>query len=514
MPQRSAFRQDFLASVVVFLVALPLCMGVAIASGVPPAAGLITGIIGGVIVGAISGAPLQVSGPAAGLVVIVFKLVQDHGLAMLGPVLLLAGLIQLLAGALRMGQWFRAITPDVIYGMLAGIGLLIVAGQFHVMLDDKPRASGIENLLSIPEAIYKGIFPIDGSPHEIAALIGLTSILLLVFWTKFRPDGLKFIPGALVAVVVASIIAATRSLDMKYVDVPSSLLAAIQFPTMEALRKLATPEMILEAFGLAFVASAETLLSATAVDKMHDGPRAQYDRELMAQGAGNMLCGLLGGLPMTGVIVRSSANVQAGAKTRHSTMMHGLWLLILVAAFPALLRTIPTACLAAILVYTGWKLMNPGNVRKLAAYGKIPVAIYFATVIGIVATDLLKGVILGVVLSVIRLIYKITHLKITVEMKDSRVDMWLDGSATFLRLPALADALDSVPRGKELHVHMEKLNYIDHACLELFGEWEEKNKEYGSRLMVEWEELVSRYQRPAILMPSPPKSPEPALSTR
>lgn len=512
MPQKSVLRLDFLASVVVFLVALPLCMGVAIASGVPPAAGLITGIIGGLIVGAIAGAPLQVSGPAAGLVVIVYNLVQDHGIEMLGPVLLLAGLIQMLAGALKLGQWFRAITPDVIYGMLAGIGVLIFAGQFHVMLDDKPRASGIENLLSIPEAIYKGIFPIDGSPHEIAALIGISSIVVLVLWTKFRPDAMKFIPGALIAVVVASAIAGLRALDMKYVDVPASLLSAIRIPTMESLQKLMTMEMIFEAIGLAFVASAETLLSAVAVDKMHDGPRALYDRELMAQGFGNVLCGLLGGLPMTGVIVRSSANVQAGAKSRYSTMMHGLWLLILVSAFPALLRTIPTACLAAILVYTGWKLMNPENIRKLATYGKIPVAIYFATVIGIVTTDLLKGVILGLVLSIMRLIYKITRLKITVEQTESRVDMWLDGSATFLRLPALADALDSVPRGVQLHVHMEKLNYIDHACLELFGEWEEKNKLYGSRLMVEWEELVSRYQRPSTLHSA--KSPEPALSAR
>lgn len=512
MPQKN-FRQDFLASIVVFLVALPLCMGIAIASGVPPAAGLLTGIIGGVIVGSISGAPLQVSGPAAGLVVIVFKLVQDHGLAMLGPVVLLAGAFQIVAGALRLGQWFRAITPDVIYGMLAGIGVLIFAGQFHVMLDDKPRASGLENLLSIPEAIYKGIFPIDGSPHEIAALIGLSSILILVLWAKFRPAAMKFVPGALVAVVTASGVAAIQGLEMKYVDVPGSLLAAIQIPTLEVLWKLATPEMILEAIGLAFVASAETQLSAVAVDKMHDGPRANYDRELVAQGFGNMLCGLVGGLPMTGVIVRSSANVQAGAKTRTSTMLHGLWLLILVSVFPGLLRTIPTACLAAILVFTGWKLMNAEHVRKLAAYGRVPLAIYAATVIGIVTTDLLKGVLLGLALSIIRLIYEMTHLRITVERpNEGRVDLRLEGSATFVRLPALADALDSVPRGVELHVHLEKLNYIDHACLELFGEWEEKNKVHGSRLVVEWEELVGRYRRP-----NPDGSlpdPEPAVSAR
>src|SRR5262249_8815775 len=161
--------------------------------------------------------------------------------------------------------------------------VLIFAGQFHVMLDDKPRASGIENLLSIPSAIYGGIFPIDGSPHEIAAAIGLTSIVILVGWTKFQPAALKFIPGALLAVVTATIIAQWNHIPMKYVSVPANLLEAVHLPTMATLRQLMTPELILEAFGVAFVASAETLLSAVAVDKMHNGPRANYDRELMAQ---------------------------------------------------------------------------------------------------------------------------------------------------------------------------------------------------------------------------------------
>jgi MFS superfamily sulfate permease-like transporter len=170
--------RDFLASVVVFLVALPLCMGVAIASGVPPAAGLITGIIGGILVGFLGGAPLQVSGPAAGLTVIVWQLVQQHGLAVLGIIVLFAGVLQLAAGLFKLGQWFRAISPAVIHGMLAGIGVLIFASQFHIMVDDKPRGSGIANLLSIPESVYKGIFPMDGATHHIAALTGVVTILV------------------------------------------------------------------------------------------------------------------------------------------------------------------------------------------------------------------------------------------------------------------------------------------------------------------------------------------------
>src|SRR6478752_1461387 len=176
----SKHTNDILASVVVFLVALPLCMGISIASGVPPALGLITGVIGGLVVGFLSGAPLQVSGPAAGLAVLVWELVRDHGIAALGPVLIVAGIVQMIAGQLRVGQWFRAMSPAVIHGMLAGIGVLIFASQFHVMLDDRPKQSGVANLLSIPQAIVGGVFPIDGSKHELAAVVGVLTIVTLL----------------------------------------------------------------------------------------------------------------------------------------------------------------------------------------------------------------------------------------------------------------------------------------------------------------------------------------------
>src|SRR5512134_2771000 len=186
MGDRSTFTQDFLASTVVFLVALPLCMGIAIASGVPPAAGLITGMVGGIVVGFLAGAPLQVSGPAAGLTVLVWQMVNDHGIAALGAIVLVAGLAQLLAGAARLGQWFRAISPAVIHGMLAGIGVLIFASQFHVMVDDRPRGSGIANLLSIPEALMKAFAPSEGATHQVAAAIGLLTIVSLVLWTGLK----------------------------------------------------------------------------------------------------------------------------------------------------------------------------------------------------------------------------------------------------------------------------------------------------------------------------------------
>lgn len=493
MNQRD-FLREFLASIVVFLVALPLCMGVAIASGVPPAMGIITGVIGGILVGAIAGSPLQVSGPAAGLAVIVYELVNEHGLAMLGVILVGAGIIQMAAGLLKLGQVFRAITPAVVFGMLAGIGVLIFASQFHVMVDDKPRASGLQNLLSIPEAIYKGVFPMDTSYHHLAAFIGLLTIVVLVLWTHYKPAGLKLVPAPLVAVVVATVVDLWLGLPINNIEVPSNLLTALRIPGLESLAKLGDWRILLEAAAVAFVASAETLLSAGAVDRMHPGPRTNYDRELFAQGVGNTLCGFLGGLPMTGVIVRSSANVQAGARTRYSTMLHGLWLVLTVALLPAVLRYIPTACLAAILVHTGYKLVNIENARRLWSYGRVPFAIYLATVITIVVKDLLTGVILGVVLSLLKILYAFSRLEVRAipDPEARRVDLHLRGAATFLRLPLLSGALDKIPDGYELRVHLDRLTYIDHACLELLSNWQSQHAPAGKTLDVDWQELAAR----------------------
>ena len=188
----TTFGKDFLSSLVVFLVALPLCLGVVVASGMPPEAGLITGIVGGLVVGLLSGSPLQVSGPAAALVVLVFELHQQHGMAALGVMLMMAGLLQIGAGLLRTGQWFRAISPAVVYSMLAGIGVLIMAGRFHVAVDGSPKGSEIKNLMPIPAAIFHDLFPVNGSPQEMAALIALLTVVVMLGWNKYRPEGLRF----------------------------------------------------------------------------------------------------------------------------------------------------------------------------------------------------------------------------------------------------------------------------------------------------------------------------------
>ncbi|RYE80236.1 MAG: SulP family inorganic anion transporter, partial [Oxalobacteraceae bacterium] len=371
--RQGLFGRDLLSSVVVFLVALPLCMGIAIASGMPPATGLITGIIGGLVVGFLAGSPLQVSGPAAGLAVLVFELVREHGIAALGPVILLAGAIQLIAGLCRAGVWFRMTSPAVVAGMLSGIGILIVASQAHVLMDAAPKARGLENFAALPAVVWQAVTEGTG---RTALFVGLATIGIILAWDKLRPQRLRFLPGALIAVVVVTATVQLQGLNVNKVDVPTNLFSAISIPSVSDIFGVFNATLLVSAVTFAFIASAETLLSAAAVDRMHQGARTQYDRELAAQGVGNMLCGFLGALPMTGVIVRSAANVQAGAATRMSTVLHGGWLLVFAMLLPWLLRMTPVACLAGILVYTGVKMIKIGQVKELATYGRGTAAIY------------------------------------------------------------------------------------------------------------------------------------------
>jgi MFS superfamily sulfate permease-like transporter len=499
---RETIGKDALASVVVFLVALPLCMGVAIASGVSPLAGLVTGIVGGLVVGVIAGSPLQVSGPAAGLTVLIWQLVQQHGIATLGVIVLLAGLLQLAAGLLKLGQWFRAVSPAVIHGMLAGIGVLIFASQFHVMLDRKPIGSGVANFSGIPGALMEALS--SGGSSAQAFYVGLLTVALIVLWSAFAPRQLRMLPGPLVAVVVAVIVSAALGLKIKYIpdllanpeDI-NDFWAVIQLPTLESLRRVLDRDVLVAAVSVAFIASAETLLSASAVDQLHQGPRTRYDKELVAQGVGNTLCGLLGALPMTGVIVRSTANVEAGARTRASTILHGAWLLLFAAVLPFTLKVIPVASLAAVLVFTGYKLAYPKAVPGLLKFGRSEVAIYFVTIVTIVATDLLQGVLVGLGLSILKLLYAFSHLELRWEddVPNDRVQLHLWGAATLIRLPKLAAALEKIRPGAEVHVHFEHLDYIDHACLDLLSNWERQHEVTGGTLVIEWEELSSKYHQ-------------------
>ncbi|MGV8919602.1 MAG: SulP family inorganic anion transporter [Pseudomonas sp.] len=490
---KSVLPRELLASVVVFLVALPLCMGIAIASGMPPAKGLITGIIGGLVVGWLAGSPLQVSGPAAGLAVLVFELVREHGMAMLGPILLLAGLLQLLAGRFKLGCWFRVTAPAVVYGMLAGIGVLIVLSQMHVMFDRGPQPSGLDNLIGFPATLIQAVGP--GSGWQ-AGMLGLGTILVMWLWEKWRPQTLRFVPGALLGVGLATVLSLALALDIKRVVVPADLSQAIDWLRPADLLSLADPGILIAAFAVAFIASAETLLSAAAVDRMHNGQRSNFDRELSAQGVGNMLCGLLGALPMTGVIVRSSANVQAGARTRLSAVFHGLWLLAFVLLLSSVLQRIPVASLAGVLVYTGLKLVDLKAFRGLGRYGRMPMITYAATAVAIIFTDLLTGVLVGFGLTVVKLAWKASRLKISLVDLEARGEMELRlvGAATFLKVPELTQVLGFIPAGSTVHVPLNNLSYIDHSCLELLEEWGRANAATGSRLIIESRGLKRRLE--------------------
>jgi MFS superfamily sulfate permease-like transporter len=478
----------------VFLIAVPLGLGISIASGAPPELGLITGIVGGVLVGTLAGSPLQVSGPAAGLAVIVFELIRDVGLSALGPILMIAGLIQFAAGVLKLGQWFRAISPAVVHGMLAGIGVLIVASQIHVILDAKPQASGLANILAAPAA-YFGLFSLDGSKAGAAFIVGMATIVALVVWEMVRPERLSLLPGALVGVVAGTAVAAILTLPVTYVTIPSDILSSIRMPGAADLARLTEPKILVLAFAIAFIASAETLLSASAVDRMHDGPRTNYNRELSAQGVGNLVCGLLGALPMTGVIVRSSANVQAGAVTRWSSVLHGVWILGAVALLPWMLQSIPMAALAGVLIVTGVRLVSLRHAKHLfESYGALPAAIWAVTFATIIATDLLTGVLVGIGLSLVELVPWIKRLRLRIERKmarDGSIDLTLVGTATFVQLPILISALEATSNSARVALHTDNLLFIDHTCVDFLRGWVARQRENGGAVS-----FVDRLERP------------------
>ncbi|MEU9106886.1 SulP family inorganic anion transporter [Streptomyces xanthophaeus] len=464
-------RQDFAASLVVFLVALPLCVGVAVASGVPAELGLVTGIVGGVVAGLMPGSSLQVSGPAAGLTVLVFEAVRQFGLTALGVIVLAAGLLQLLMGALKLGRWFRAISVSVVEGMLAGIGLVIIAGQLYAAAGLKAPASGIDKIAGLPEALVRAA----GSTEALTSLgVGAATIAVMVLW-KRTPKRARAVPGALAAVLLATLATLAFGLPVATVEV-QGLLGAIQPPGADAFGQLAQPAILGTILAFALIASAESLFSAAAVDRLHDGPRTEYDKELMAQGAGNTVCGLLGALPMTAVIVRSSANVQAGAKTKASRVLHGVWLLLFAALLPSVLELIPLPALAGILLYAGWKLIPFRQVVLLWTAYRGEALILVVTAVAIVAVNMFEGVLIGLALSVAKTAWQASHVKLEVIDKGAGpVQAYLSGNATFLRLPKILDTLEALPQNRPVELDLSGLHHVDHACRTALESWAERH---------------------------------------
>ncbi|MFC8193961.1 SulP family inorganic anion transporter [Streptomyces sp. NPDC057298] len=464
-------RQDFAASIVVFLVAIPLCVGVAVASGVPAELGLITGIVGGLVTGLLPGSSLQVSGPAAGLTVLVFEAVSEFGVAALGVIVLMAGLLQLAMGFLKVGRWFRAISVSVVEGMLCGIGLVIIAGQIYAAAGLKAPETGIGKIAGLPGAFTDAL----GNSRALASLaIGAGTIAIIVLWKKL-PKKAQAIPGALAAVLLATLASLVFSLPVATVEV-EGLLDAVQPPGSDAFRELATPAIWGTIIAFALIASAESLFSAAAVDRLHDGPRTQYDKEMIAQGAGNTVCGLLGALPMTAVIVRSSANVDAGAKTKASRVLHGVWLLLFAAALPAALALIPLPALAGILVLAGWKLIPFRQLAGLWRGHKGEALILVVTAVSIVAVSMFEGVLIGLALAVIKAAWEASHLKTEVIDKGAGpIQVYLSGNATFLRLPKILDNLEALPQDRPIEVDLSGLHHLDHACRTALENWAQRH---------------------------------------
>ncbi|MFE9661280.1 SulP family inorganic anion transporter [Streptomyces sp. NPDC005955] len=460
-------RPDLSASIVVFLVALPLCVGVAVASGVPAELGLVTGIVGGLVAGALPGSSLQVSGPAAGLTVLVLEAVRAYGLAALGVIVLATGLLQLLMGALRWGRWFRAISVSVVEGMLAGIGLVLIAGQLYAMTGAEAPAAGLDKIAGLPGMLLDTF---GTSTARLSLLLGAGTIAVLVLWRRV-PHAARLVPAPLAAVALATTASVAFSLPVAKVEV-TGLLDSVRLPGAGDFAALANIGVLGTILAFTLIASAESLFSAAAVDRMHHGRRTHYDKELMAQGAGNTVCGLLGALPMTAVIVRSAANVQAGARTKASRVLHGLWLLLFAALFPAALAIIPLPALAGVLVHAGSKLIPVRALPPLWRDHRGEVVILGVTAVSIVAISMFEGVVIGLSMAVVKTAWEASHVRLEVQdTGEGTVRARLSGNATFLRLPRILDTLEALPHDRAVELDLSGLHHLDHACRTALENW-------------------------------------------
>jgi carbonic anhydrase len=467
---KETLRFDLPASVVVFLVAMPLSLGIALASGAPMISGLIAAAVGGVVVGAFSGAPLQVSGPAAGLTVMVFGFIESWGFAVTCLLTVAAGVQQMILGRLGAARVALAISPAVIHGMLAGIGILIALAQLHVVLGGSPQSSALANLRDLPGQIL--------NLHGAATFLGIVTLAILLAWQNRWFLRLQRVPGPLVAVVAATVTAESLGLDAPRIQISGGFSDALHIPSLPPGEWGA---IAVAAIGLAVVASAESLLCAVATDKLHTGKRADLDRELFAQGVGNTVSGLIGGLPVTGVIVRSTANVASGARTRASAILHGVWVLAAILFLEPLLSRIPLAALAALLVFVGTRLVNIHHIRRLNAHNEL--AVYGATVVGILVFGLLAGIGIGVAVAVARLLWRFSHVKVRVTRDPDGLKVTVHGPLTFVGVPKLTSALSQIPAKQDVKIELHS-EFLDHAGLDAIESFRESHQRAGGKVEI------------------------------
>lgn len=480
------FKHDIPASIVVFLVALPLCLGVALASGAPLFAGIISGIIGGIVVGALSGSPLGVSGPAAGLAVIVLDAITSlGGFEVFLVALIIAGILQLIMGFARAGIIAYFFPSSVIHGMLAGIGIIIFLKQIpHAFGYDLDPQSDVGFQQVDGENTFSELFHMIDFIVPGVVLITLISIIILLIWDTSFFKKLKFttlIQGPLVAVVVGIILTvvfatipelAISADHMVSVPIPDSVDSFLSNFTRPDFSALSNPDVYITAIVIAVVASIETLLSVEAADKLDTFKRVTpTNRELKAQGIGNLVAGFLGGLPLTQVIVRSSANQQSGGRTKTSTIIHGALLLLSVVIIPKVLNMIPLGVLAAILMVIGYKLAKPSLFKKMYKEGMGQFVPFVVTIVGIVFTDMLMGIALGMIVAIFVILrnnYKVPFKlqKENLEGKD-KIKIVLSEDVTFLNKASILQTLNQIPEGTNVEIDASNTKFIHFDVVEI-----------------------------------------------
>jgi len=482
-------KSDFASGLVVFLVALPLCLGIALASGAPLFSGIISGIVGGIVVGYLSKSHLSVSGPAAGLTAIVLSSITDLG-SFNGFLLavFLAGFIQLLLGFIKAGSISNYFPTNVIEGMLAGIGVIIFLKQIpHAFGYDNDFEGDFAFIQNDGQNTFSELFQIIGHIQLGSMIITIISLTILITWTKVEfLKKIKLVPSALIAVIISVLVneffiqsgssLAIVSEHLVSLPVPTSFeefKSIFIFPDFTAISSL---KVWTVALTIAVVASIETLLCIEAADRMDIKKRfTNTNVELKAQGVGNIISALLGGLPMTSVVVRTSANNAAGAKSKMSTIIHGLLLLISVLLLPTILNKIPLATLASVLLLVGYKLANPKIIKHFWVKGKYQFIPFMATFLAVVFSDLLKGVALGIIISIIFVLKG--NLK---RAYSFRKEEYLDGDVihidlaqevSFLNKAAIKLTLYDIPENSKLIINAQDTVYIAHDILDLIREF-------------------------------------------
>lgn len=461
------FQADVVSGLVIFLIALPLCLGIALASGAPPIAGVISGIVAGTVANLLSGSYVTINGPAAGMIVIVLGAVTELGFRAALAVGVVAGLIQIGLGLGRTGKLTGFFPLSVVHGMLAGIGLIIMAGQIHIVVGhENPRAHGFHIFTEIPPSIF--------NPVVETAIVGVAAVLVMVFWPRLGKIA-QVLPAALVAVIIGTGIALINGAGPR-LDLAGGLLEGFQTPDFSGLISAAAVKWIVL---YVFVASLESLLTAEAVDKLDPWKRrSNMNRELIGKGTGNTVSSLIGGLPMIAEVVRSKANIIAGARTRWSNFFHGTFLFLFVLAVPGVLEVIPLAALAGILLVVGFRLAHPMDFKHAWDIGKVEFALMIITAFTVLLTDLLIGVATGIVLGILYALFRGTSVanlfkpKMDVTDRGEEVSVKLRGALGFHNFIPLRSVLDNMPRGRTVTLDFTDVHYIDPTVLERIHDFE------------------------------------------